>query len=80
MVVEFLISAIRLSRPLPKFIGDAQYPFQRVFAFSAPINRSFRNIRFGASFIDYCHAPAVFDRDLQPKDNQADPAVLSLRS
>jgi hypothetical protein len=80
LVLEFLISAIRLSRLLPKFIGAAHsIHCGGALHFSASLNRSLREHPFGASFIDYCYAPAAFDRELQPK-HLADPAVISLRS
>jgi hypothetical protein len=81
LVVEFLISAIRLSRLLPKFIGAAHnIHCSGALHFSASLNRSFRKHPCAASFIDYCYAPAIFDRELQPKHSLADPAVISLRS
>jgi hypothetical protein len=81
LVVEFLISAIRLSRLLPKFIGAAHnIDCSGALHFLASLNCSFRQHPFGASFIDYCYASAVFDRELQPKHSLANPAVTSLPS
>lgn len=52
LVVEFLISAIRLSRLLPKFIGAAHnIHCSGALHFSASLNRWFHKHPCGASFI-----------------------------
>jgi hypothetical protein len=59
LVVEILISAYRLSRLLPKFIGAAHnIDCSGALHFPASLNCSFRQHPFGASFIEYCYAPA----------------------